>query len=247
MKLNSTVSKFLTNKWVLNVVALLTLFNVIGYVVMGNMNAVLYFIVFAVLVRYFSKNMIIVLGVPLLIVNLLSMRGNMLEGMENNSDTNVSNETQQTSNKIKEDQDKINAMVKNNKNKPDPKTSQGLPMQPLEQGSDNGDKQGFEAGRRKNRGHDIDYATTIEDAYDELNNILGGDGMQRLTSDTQGLMKQQLQLAEAMKNIEPMVQSMVPMVNQLKGMMGQIDDDKGGLGGIMKMAQQFTGKSAPAN
>jgi len=253
MKLNSSVRKFLTNKWVLNIVALLALFNVIGYMVMGNINAILYFIVFAVLIRYFSKNMTIVLGIPLIIVNLLAVRDNMLEGMENN--TNISRLNQQTKDTITTDQKKIDKIVKNNKDKPDPKTGQGLPMQPLEHAfvndnvatqSTGGEQQGFEAGRPKNRGYNIDYATTIEDAYDELNNILGGDGIQRLTADTQGLMKQQMQLAEAMKNIEPMVQTMVPMVEQLKGMMGQMDNGKDGLGGIMKMAQQFTGKSAPA-
>lgn len=257
MKLNSSVSKFLTNKWVLNIIALLALFNVIGYMVMGNINAILYFVVFAVLVRYFSKNMTVVLGVPLIVVNLLAMRDNILEGMENNTsttnNTNTTSQTQKTSDKENADQKKIDAMVNNNKNKPDPKTGQGLPMQPLEHASDNvatqstgGEQQGFEAGRSKNRGYNIDYATTIEDAYDELNNILGGDGIQRLTSDTQGLMKQQMQLAEAMKNIEPMVKTMVPMVEQLKGMMGQMDNGKDGLGGIMKLAQQFAGKSAPA-
>ena len=93
MKLNSSVSKFLTNKWVLYIVALLALFNVIGDMVIGNINAILYFIVFAVLVRYFSKNMTIVLGVPLLITNLLELRVNMIEGMENNT-TNKSNNTE---------------------------------------------------------------------------------------------------------------------------------------------------------
>lgn len=247
MKLKSSVSKFLTNKWVLNIVALMSLFNVIGYMVMGKINVILYFIVFAVLVRFFSKNMTIVLGVPLIVVNLLEMRSNMLEGMENNG--NTSDETLNDSDKKKM---LIGKIVKNNENKPDPKTGQGLPMNVLENSSENNnvstqstgsEQQGFEAGRRKNRGYDIDYATTIEDAYDELNNILGGDGIQRLTADTQGLMKQQMQLAEAMKNIEPMVKSMVPMIEQLKGMMGQVDNGKDSLGGIMKMAQQFTGKT----
>ena len=62
MNLKSDVSKFLTNKWVLNIVALLALFNVIGYAVIGNFNNVIYFIVIAILVRYFSKNMTIILG-----------------------------------------------------------------------------------------------------------------------------------------------------------------------------------------
>ena len=43
MKLNSTVSKILTNKWVLNIVSVLALLNVIGYMVMGHFNNVLFF------------------------------------------------------------------------------------------------------------------------------------------------------------------------------------------------------------
>ena len=43
MKLNSTVSKILTNKLVLNVVAFIAFLNVIGYVVMGNFNNVAFF------------------------------------------------------------------------------------------------------------------------------------------------------------------------------------------------------------
>ena len=44
MKLNSAVRNFLTNKWVLNIVAFLALFNIIGYMVLGNINAILHFI-----------------------------------------------------------------------------------------------------------------------------------------------------------------------------------------------------------
>ena len=91
----------------------------------------------------------------------------------------------------------------------------------------------------------IDYATTIEDAYDELNNILGSDGIQRLTSDSQNLMKQQMQLAEAMKGMTPVIQSIAPMVENLKGMMGQMGDGKEGLGSIMDLAKKFAGGAAP--
>jgi len=244
MKLNSSVSKILTNKWVLNIIALISFLNVIGYAIIGNFNSVIYFIVIAVLVRYFSKNMTIVLGVPLIIVNLFSLKENMKEGMENNTTTQTQSD---------KEQDKINNLVKNNK--PDPKTGQGLVMQPIEpindsNSSDNStdnaaqstgsDQQGFESGRRKNRNYDIDYATTIEDAYDQLNNILGSDGIKRLTTDSQNLMKQQMQLAEAMKGMGPVIKSIAPMVDNLKGMMGQMGDGKEGLGGLMDLAKKFT-------
>ena len=124
MKLNSAMSKFLTNKWVLNIVAFLALFNVIGYIVMGNLNAVLYFIIFAVLVRYFSKNMTIVLGVPLLIVNILALKQNMIEGMENN-DKPMNNNGNKKRNPVTKPADK---RADKRDDKPDAVSSQGLVM-----------------------------------------------------------------------------------------------------------------------
>lgn len=220
MTFNSMISNFLTNKWVLNVVAFLAFFNVIGYLVIGNTNAALYFIIFAALVRLFSKNMTIVLGIPLLIINLLAIRESiMIEGMKNN----ISGE--------KKEQAMIDEIVKDNKDKPSQKTGQGLPMQPLEQSddvssSDNNaqstgtEQQGFETGHRKNRSNNIDYAATVEDAYEEHNNIIGGDGIQGLTDDTQNLMKQHVQLARAVENMTPMLNSLTPVVHNFKNTIG---------------------------
>ena len=73
-----------------------------------------------------------------------------------------------------------------------------------------------------------------------LNNILGGDGIKRLTSDTQNLMKQQMQLAEAMKGMTPLMEGIAPMVANLKGMMGQMGDGKEGLGSILDLAKKFS-------
>ena len=255
MKINSNVSKFLTNKLVLNIIALLALFNIIGYIVLGNINAVLYYIILAVLIRYFSKNMIIVLGIPLILVNLLALKGNIMEGMENNNDKENENDNKNNI-KTNEDQKNDDKLVKNNKSKLDPKTSQGLIMTNINSDvkteenaaqTTNGKQQGFESGRKKNRGNEIDYASTIEDAYDELNNILGSDGIQRLTSDTQNLMKQQMQLAEAMNGMTPVMQQIVPMVKNLKGMMGQMGDGKEGIGSILDLAKKFSSQTSSAN
>lgn len=219
MKLKTTITKFFTNKWVLNIVAFLTFFNIIGYAIMGNINIVLYFIIIAILVRYFSKNMIIVLGIPLFIVNLLSLKNQITEGMENDNRPMVKKH--------------ILKNIKDNKAQTNTQNDK--------------QKQGFEPGRAKNRGHDIDYAATIEDAYDELNNILGSDGIQRLTSDTQNLMKQQMQLAEAMKGMTPVIKSIEPMVKNLQGMMGQIGNGKEGLGSIMNLAKKFSAETTSGN
>ena len=234
MKLNSIVSKILTNKWVLNIISLIALFNVIGYMVMGNFNNVIFFIILAVLVRNFSKNMIIVLGTPLIIVNLFAMRNGTFEGMTTKTDSESDD---------KEGVKKALA-IKSQENS-------GLPMLPGTDSQDTSDsdivsaaaakKEDFEVGRRKNGGSKIDYAATIEDAYDDLNKILGSDGIKRLTSDTQGLMKQQMELAESMKVMKHLVQGMAPMIGQMKEMMKTMDGNgEGGLGGVMEIAKKLT-------
>jgi hypothetical protein len=243
MKVNSTVSKILTNKWVLNIISLLALFNVIGYMVMGNFNNVIFFIILAVLVRNFSKNMIIVLGIPLVIVNLFAMKNGTFEGMENKSDSETDKSTDDKKKVLKA------AAIKQKKNNDSPM----LPGTDATDATDTSDsdivsadaakKEDFEVGRPKNGGSKIDYASTIEDAYDDLNKILGSDGIKRLTDDTQGLMKQQMQLAESMKGMEPLVKGMMPMIEQMKGMMKTMDT-KEGLGGVMEMAKKLTGTTS---
>ena len=228
MKINSQVSKILTNKWVLNIVALLALLNVIGYMVMGNLNNVLFFIVLAVLVRYFSKNMVIVLGVPLLVVNLFSLKGNTyyhIEGMETNS-----KDHSETIKKINDEQKKSEEPLM-------PGTDMEAKTDAPKSSNVKTDEH-FEVGRAKNGGSKIDYASTIESAYDELNKVLGSDGIKSLTDDTQKLMKQQMQLAESMHTLGPMVEKMMPMAQQMKGMMEGMNGN-GGMSGLMDMAQKM--------
>lgn len=66
----------------------------------------------------------------------------------------------------------------------------------------------------------INYASTMENAYAELNDLLGKDGIKNLTADTQRLVKQQMGLAESMKSMTPLIQSMAPMLKNLQGIIG---------------------------
>jgi len=246
MKLNATVSKILTNKWVLNIVAVLAFFNVIGYMVMGNINNVLLFIILAVLVRYFSKNMIIVLGVPLIFVNLFSLKNNTysVEGMENNDDQKHS----ETISKINDDKRKKQSPMLPGTDHPVNNSEENSG----EIGASNETKtdEHFEVGRPKNGGSKIDYAATIEGAYDELNNILGSEGIKNLTDDTQKLMKQQMELAKSMEGLTPIVEKMMPMAQKMQEMMKSMDggNGSGGMANIMDMAQKMAkGLGANAN
>jgi len=70
---NNSTSSFLTNPIVKNVVIFISIFNVIGYIVLGNADAVVYFIILGCLMWSFSKNMTIVLGIPIIFTNLFAM------------------------------------------------------------------------------------------------------------------------------------------------------------------------------
>lgn len=225
MKVSSTVSKILANKLVLNIVSIVALLNVIGYMVMGNLNNVVLFIIIAVLVRYFSKNMIIVLGVPLVLVNLMSLKGfaNTVEGM----DTKKKPEPKKEADSEEEDEKKTDDTTGT-------KDSVGA-------SNDKKSDEHFEVGRPKNGGSKIDYAATIEGAYDQLNSILGSDGIKNLTGDTQRLMQQQADLAKSMESMAPMIEKMMPMAVKASEMMKSMNADGKGIEGLMEMAKKMSG------
>jgi hypothetical protein len=240
MKLSHVLQKMLTNKTVLNIVCVLSALNMIGYLVMNNFTAILFFIVLAILIVQFNKNMIIVLGIPLILVNLFVAAGisKNIEGNENMSDTKKKEEA-----KKDEGQKKDSIKKKDDKDKI---SKQGLPITPIEPtdtSTDTTTDESFEVGRAKRRGagSEIDYAATVEGAYDQLNSILGSEGIKRLTGDTQKLMKQQMQLAESMKGMGPMIKNLEPMMNQAKQLLGGMGDGEGGMANIMEMAKQFGG------
>jgi hypothetical protein len=233
----------LKNRLVLNIVSILSIITIFGYLITQNMNGIFYFIGLAILTFLFTKNMIIVLGVPLILVNLFFTTCAVKEGLENNSSTEKTNPTEKTDSTEKNSSTTTTKNNKDSKDKLDSNVVLNSTSDALDTpvASTTTTDESFEVGRPKKSGggYKVDYASTVEDAYDELNKIIGGDGIKRLTSDTQNLMKQQLQLAEAMKGMGPLIQNMAPLMEQAQGLMNGMGAGKDGLGDIMKMAQQF--------
>jgi len=215
----SSVSKLLTNRYVLYLVALLALFNVIGYMMMDKTQIVILFILVGYLMTHFSKNMVIVLLVPLVLVNLLTsgimMKEGFSEGMCNPGE--------------KEDKDGKCVSMCNENEQWDDEQKKCVPK-PATQKSTNGCKDGekfdevegkcvtsetFSSAGGKKGASRVDMGSTLEQAYDDLNSVLGSDGIKNLTSDTQNLMKQQLHLAEAMKEMGPLMQQAQSMLKTL--------------------------------
>ena len=85
MKLN--MKSLLKDKNVLRIVAIVSVFNLLGYLMMQNLDAVAFFIIIGFLTTYFSKNMIVVLLVAMISTNFLVMSRSasqrIVEGMGN--------------------------------------------------------------------------------------------------------------------------------------------------------------------
>jgi hypothetical protein len=213
--------------------------------------AIVYFILIGLLTSFFSKNMVIVLLTPLLLVNLFVVGSNKSysrEGLENKTDSDKNNSDSKNTSSSTTSKKTTSASTS---------TNQGLPITPLDHPQDIQSNtvenkadvdESFEVGRGKknSKGYNIDYASTVEDAYDELNKILGSDGIKRLTSDTQSLMKQQMKLAESMKDMQPLIASMAPIMKQAEGLLGSMSEN-GNLGDLAKLAKNFTAAAGNDN
>lgn len=225
MNLKSSFSKFLVNKNLLNVIFILSFLSMMYYLINFKLTSAVIFVIIGFSIKFFTNNMIIILGIPLILVNLMEMFNKKKEGMNtynndvNNMDNNKKNIDTQSNNMEK-------------------KTPQGLPRTKIDSdvtlnstldsdattGPGDGMGESFEVGRAKRRGgYNIDYASTIEEAYENLNEMLGSDGIKKLTDDTQKLVKQQAQLAQNMNNMKPLIQGITPLLEQAKGAMGGID------------------------
>ena len=170
---------------------------------------------------FFSRNMVIVLIVPLVVLALINGGYAVKEGLEG----------------MKDDSDTLGSAKKRKSKEEDHildgPEEHGDAISKIETTNPSVEGENFEVGRSKG-GQRIDYGSTIEAAYSELNDLLGSDGVKKLTDDSQRLMKQQMQLAESMKMMGPMLESAKDMLKSLN--VNEIKD-------IASVAKSLTGSA----
>ncbi len=200
-KISKTFSKVFENIYVLYFVFFLALLNLFGFLITGNFNAIVFFILVGYLVYNFTKNMIVVLTVPLVLTSIFMVGKKIQESFQDSSTDTPSSESTE-----KKKNTSIDIIGGDDPNETAPDTEVETDSKEVgEVVNDNDQTDAMTTMYKKN--NRIDYASTVEDAYEDLGKILGGDGINRLTKDTQKLMKQQLQLADAMKNMTPLLES----------------------------------------
>ena len=240
MKFNP--KSLLRNTKVLYIVFGLALINFFSYLLSRKFDAILLFLVCGILTRYlFSKNMIVILLVSLIVTNVVLFFKGVKEGLENKKD--------EIRNKDKKMAMKQDAMEKNGMMKPQGAMMKkgGVKKMDTEQfesrltasnfNEDENDVQDDEVFQDVMDGGKkipkIDYASTLESAYDNLDKLLVSDAIRSMTEDTQRLAEKQKKLMGNIQKLEPMMSKAGDMINGLN--IDGMGDMLKGLEGKMSM------------
>ena len=261
-------SPFFQNKFVLYGSLFAVLVTILRFLANRNFNGVILLTLIGVLMTYFSKNMIIVLLTAFVSVTVLDMlkMGGSIEGMKSSSKEGADTlkEKKKSADENEEDVEEGEETLHKDAatatatpppaaDKPEvkketatatatttgdskPKTGSKQGMTQLSPANYDGkDHSSEKTGKNGNR---IDYASTLEQAYDNIENIIGEDGVRGLTDQTKSLMNQQKQLMENMKDMGPLLKSAEGFMKQITG--------GGGIGGITEMLKGFAPAKAGA-
>ena len=236
----SLFKKAVNNKIILYIVAFIALLDVLGYLMRQEFSALLLFYLVATITFYYTKNMTIVLGSALIITTLthvLKYSFNVREGFKegktsnpsnpsNPSDTsgNNSQEIEEQMKKVEEQitslQSQQNEGMKNKTTKKSGYQNQ-IKLSPGLYNIPNKDQLAKQLGE----------ADKMESAYNDLEKVIGENGIKSMSSNTKELVKQQKELLNGLKEI-------TPALNEAMGAIGKID-----LGNLSSMFKKVNMKS----
>ena len=266
MKLPKVVETMLNDKNVLYIVAFLAIMNFFGYIILRDSYALLIFLSIGFISTYFSKNMTVVLLSTLLLTNFITVlsrnfvinkegfdattdaKDATTDATDATTDATDASETTATATGVKKPaaitgagtakaSKKVAASASSTAatvQKPNGKKNiTKEPMTELSPASLD-DEDDLPVNNR------VDYAKTLEKAYDNLENLVGKEGVNGLTSQTNVLMDQQQKLMENMKSMEPLLKtaqsfldkfessSMGKMFEKIPGMSSMFGTNAGG-------------------
>jgi hypothetical protein len=247
MGFSNELSKLFNNKYFLYFMVFLASTNILGYLVTNKVNALAFFALTSVLTYQFNKNMSIVLLVALIATNFLMSNKRVYEGLENSTALNKVSETdpeiakavqavkgsttnkevdEKLSNPSKTVETALNDdVVDINNTELNKKTSDSTAPQGA------GEKIGSKKGKTEEHfGPRLDYAATIDESYQHLDNLLGSDSIQKLTTDTQKLMKQQQNLFNTMNQMVPVLEGAQNMLQNFN--IDSLTQSLSGIGGL---------------
>ena len=237
----------LKNKYVLYVLLVVAIVNVLGYLAIQDYNSLALFVVIGLLSTYFSKNMAVNLLSAIVVTSFVAVNDKVLEGFEEGNKNKKNNKKKAANNSKKASKLAKKAAA----------LAIGATKRELGKDCDKNDdcisgkcendkcvaKSGFQNNVPPSSpatiddetddsvGERIDYAATMEQAYNNLQKMLGEDGMNSITQETKKLVSQQ-------KDLMGTLNQMAPILNNAKETLSGLNlDDMGNMSEMLKTLQ----------
>lgn len=233
------IKDLLKDKTVLYVVCFVAFVNLLGYVMLRNTDAVSLFLIVGLLTSFFSKNMIVICLSAMIFTNLIvSLRRHryIREGLEN-SKKNKKPKQKRRKQKQRNQNDDSKKESLRMIDEPD-QTEESIIKDRAEVKPSSEDVEDVLTGRAT----DIDEAATIEKAMDQLDRTLSPEEKDDFKQSARDSLKQQQQLMQTLKELQPMADQATKMLDALGGAKG-LHSVMNGMGTMMNSLNGFTQNS----
>ena len=197
---NPTFNKFANNKIILYVVASIALLSLFGHLMYSEFSAIILFFIVGGVAYSVTKNMTIVLGTAFIVTSLATLSSSVLvtkEGMKEGIETETDPETKKET-KTETETEPLSQLT--------PALFNNIP-------------------NKQQMQKQLGEATEMEQAYDNLEKIMGKENIQSISTDTKDLIKQQNELIKQLK-------TMTPALNDAMSSIGNLD--------LSKLTNMFT-------
>ena len=219
------------SKLVMYMTIVLAVVTILGFLQNRDYSSIVFFGLVSVMTYYFSKNVVVVLALSVVLSNLLKVSISFKEGMKEGKESKEGND---------DDEEEVSSGAMSNRegmesDKEEECKGENCPSTKEKMSSINPkslDDTDVETSY-------VDKSKTIENAYASLDNMIGPDGVNKLSKDTENLLKKQNQLINTVQHMGPMMDNMNKLVKGMDGLSGE----NGGLTNIMKSLNNITGNT----
>ena len=200
------INKLLKNKIVYYAVLVASFLHLVGYMSNRNIDAILFFVAVGLLSTFFSKNKVVNMLIAIIATNLMFVGSFLREGLVEGGPLDKKGKKRK-----KRRRHKFTKQAEGHRHQVE--SLVGGEKDDEEEGDEEFSKMSIPTSQPKSLSGDeseggrVDYASTMEQAYDNLQNILGSSGMKGLTKETEKLVKQQQNLVSSLDSMSPALQS----------------------------------------
>ena len=219
---NPTFNKFTNNKIILYVVASIALLSLFGHLMYSEFSAIILFFIVGGVAYSVTKNMTIVLGTAFIVTSLATLSSSLLVTKEGMKEKNTEGYKEGVPGGEDEEEDEEGG------------TGQPKPKSDTTAATKDTKPEGLSQltpalfnniPNKQQMQKQLGEATEMEQAYDNLEKIMGKENIQSISTDTKDLIKQQNELIKQLK-------TMTPALNDAMSSIGNLD--------LSKLTNMFT-------